>query len=574
MFRKTNNFALFLKEFFAVFFAIFFIANATLAKEIKPITPRLWKVLSAEDIDYIHKIAGALEKENYEEALKYAKIIHKTESGAEHENTEAGTIKIEKSNFAEALVNIILWQKYTNHNVRKGLQSQEANEVMFNDISRFVNDNPFYPNQAELRKSVEQVAVADHIPYRLSEQYFKSNPALTLESKLYLLRAKSEFILRFKGSEEQRQKMADEIQKSIVDIWVKENFIIANEQDFLEKYGKQLTESDHINRINHLLWNGKAADAKRIMHFVNEDYQKLFLAIMAIKEGPKFIDNIVLSVPRKLRNDENLSFSRIMWYKSQDRLDDLLDLFVKVGETRYADKWWNIRRLYTREMLKKKQYKVAYALVSQHNLSKKSNDFWEAEWMSGWIALRFIDKPKIAYAHFENLYNNVSQPVTLSRGAYWLGMAAQADGNRAKAIEWYKAATKYPVFFYGQLAIHKHRMLDSVNAAEDIILPKDPDITVGDVKKMSASMPVKVAYLLAVMGDKTNATKIFEYIVNNSTSDGQVAVVMRIVNELADRQIDARISRIAAKKTSFSSAINFKLFKKFLMMNMRLWFMR
>ena len=551
MFRKANKFTSFLKDFFAVFFAVFFIVNGAFAKEIRPITPRLWKVLSAEDHENIHKISAALERENYEEAFKYARAMGKKESAPSAENADAANVKVEKESFSEALTNIILWQKYSNKNNRKVLQNEASSEVMFNDISRFVNDNPFYPNIADLRRSVEQTAVADHIPFRLSEQYFKSNPAVTLESKLYLLKAKSDFILRFKGSEEQRQKMADEIQKSIVDIWVKENFIAANEQDFLDQYGTQLTESDHINRINRLLWDSRIADARRIMTFVNEDYQKLFLAIIAIKEAPKFIDNIVLSVPRKLRLDENLSYSRIMWYKSQDRLDDLLDLFTKVTETKYPDKWWSVRRLYTREMLKKKEYKIAYALVSKHNLTKKSNDFWEAEWMSGWIALRFLDRPKVAYGHFETLYTSVAQPVTLSRGAYWLGMAAQADGDRAKAIEWYKIATKYPVFFYGQLAIHKHRLLDSVNAAEDIILPKDPDITVGDVKKMSASTPAKVAYLLALMGDKTNATKVFEYVVNNATSDGQIAVVMRIVNELNDRQMDAKVSRVATKKNVF-----------------------
>jgi len=444
-----------------------------------------------------------------------------------------------------------LWQKYSNAKHRKSLQNKATKDVIFNDISRFVADNPFYPNLADLRRGVEQVAIEDHIPFNLSEQYFKSNPAITLESKLYLLKAKSDFILRFKGSEEQRQKIADEIQRSIVEIWIKEDFAASSERSFVDQYGNQLNELDHANRINRLLWDSKIEDAKRIINFVNEDHQKLFNAIIAIKESPKFIDNIVLSVPRKLRFDENLSYNRIMWYKSQDRIEDLLDLFTKVTETKYPEKWWNIRRLYTREMLKKKEYKTAYALVSKHNLSNKSNDFWEAEWMSGWIALRFLDKPKVAYEHFETLYNNVLQPVTLSRGAYWLGMAANAMGNKEKAIEWYKIAAKYPVFFYGQLAIHKHRLLDSINAAEDIILPKDPDITVGDVKKMSASMPVKVAYLLTLMGNKTSATKIFEYIVNNATSDGQIAIIMRMVNEINDRQLDAKISRVAAKKNVF-----------------------
>lgn len=562
VFRKNNKFMLFLKDFFAVIFAVLFAANISLAKDIRPITPKLWKVLSVEDMDNLRKISAALEKENYEEALNYAHAMSKKEIAPDAANVDSTNFKAEKVDFAEALANIILWQKYSNQNSGRSLRTKAASEVLFNDISRFVNDNPFYPNIADLRRSVEQVAVSDHVPFRLSEQYFKSNPAATLESKLYLLRAKSDFILRFKGSEVQRQKIADEIQSSIVDIWVKENFISANEQDFLNQYGQQLTESDHINRINRLLWDGKIADAKRIMNFVNDDHKSLFLAIIAIKENPKFIDNIVLSVPRKLRADENLSYSRIMWYKSQDKPDDLIDLFVKVGPTQYPEKWWNVRRLYAREMLKKKEYKIAYALVSQHNLPKKFNDFWEAEWMSGWIALRFLDQPKIAYNHFETLYNNVSQPVTLSRGAYWLGMAAQAQGDKLKAIEWYKVATKYPVFFYGQLAIHKHRLLDSVNAAEDIILPKDPDITVGDVKKISASMPAKVAYLLALMGDKAGATKIFEYVVSNASSDGQIAVVMRIVNELNDRQMDAKISRVAVRKNVFFIKDKFQIVKE------------
>ncbi len=541
-----------LQKCFAVFLALFLFLSAAQGKDIKPITPKLWKVFSAEELQDIEKIATALKKEDYNEALKYAREIHKRESAAVANGSEAnnGAALNKKSDFAEALVNIILWQKYSNHHIASGASSA-SKEVLFNDISRFVNDNPFYPNISDLRRSVEQVAVTDHIPYRLSEQYFKSNPALTLDSKLYLLRAKADFLLRFKGPEEQRQKIANEIQKSIAEIWIKENFIAANEQNFLTQYGNQLTESDHIERLNRLLWDGKVADAKRIINFVNEDYRRLFGAIIEIKESPKFIDNIVLSVPRKLRFDDNLSYSRIMWYKAQNRLDDLIDLFEKVGETKYPEKWWNVRRFYAREMIKRKNFKLAYEIVSKHQLPAKASDFWEAEWMSGWIALRFLDQPKISYTHFENLYNNVSQPVTMSRGAYWLGMAAQADGDRGKAIEWYKIATKYPVFFYGQLAIHKHRLLDSVNASDDIILPKDPDITLGDLKKMTASTPTKIAYLLALMGDKPNATKVFEYVVNNATSDGQIAVVMRIVNEINDRAMDAKISRVAAKKNVF-----------------------
>ena len=43
--------------------------------------------------------------------------------------------------------------------------------------------------------------------------------------------------------------------------------------------------------------------------------------------------------------------------------------------------------------------------------------------MSGWIALSFLNNPNLAINHFKNFYKNVGYPISLSRGAYWLGVA-------------------------------------------------------------------------------------------------------------------------------------------------------
>ena len=118
------------------------------------------------------------------------------------------------------------------------------------------------------------------------------------------------------------------------------------------------------------------------------------------------------------------------------------------------------------------------------------------------------------------------------------------------------------MFFYGQLAINKHRALDGINAQYDIILPKDPDIYVKDMKAISESRAARVAYLLAITGDKKNATKIFEYIVNKAETEGQIAVIMKIINEIGDRQIDAKISRVAAKKNVFFIKDKFQIVKE------------
>lgn len=531
---------------FCAIFLLFFTTSLSEAesKNSQTISQKLWQPITANELDYIKKISVALEHNKYSEAFKYVEELKAKEEELKNASaSENDAIKV-KSGFSDALYDIVLWNKFSG--------SIDAKNTSFSDISRFVGDNPFYPNISDLRRNVERVAIANKVSFQSSEQYFKSNPAGTTESKLYLLQSKINFLSRFRGSEEEKFMLQKEISGLISTIWVKENFSSEEEKEFLGKYGNQLSEFDYVNRIDRLLWDNKVHDARRIMNFVSEDYKKLFDAVIEIQNSPKYIDNIVLSVPRKLRGNEGLAYRRVIWYKSKDKIDDLMDVMVDLpARSQYSDRWWSLRRLYAREMIKKKNYKLAYILTAKHSLPTTSSDFWEAEWMSGWIALRFLDHPKEAFQHFETLYKNVSQPVTISRAAYWLGMSSQASGNKKEAIRWYKTAAQYPLFFYGQLGINKHRALDSINAQYDIVLPKDPDIMVSDMKTISESKTAKIAYLLGLIGDKKSSGKIFDYIIENATSDGQIAVVMKLVNEFGDRQFDVKISRTAAKRNVF-----------------------
>jgi soluble lytic murein transglycosylase len=542
------------KACFVLIAAVYLIFNLEAkAKESKPISQKLWQEISQEDLEIIKKISLEINRQNYDEALKLANLVKK--EGSQLKVEDQSQIIKQKPDFSASLTNIILWNKFSG--------KVGSKNIFFNDISRFALDNTFYPNINELRRNAEKIAISENIPYQFSEKYFDSNPASMPESKIYLLQSKLSFFQHPKTTEEQKEKLQKEIQELISTIWVKENFSAEEEKEFLQKYQNQIDQIDHINRIDRLLWDGKNEDAKRLLNFVNSDYQKLFLAVIEIQNSPKYIDKIVLSVPRKLRSNEGLSYRRVIWYKAKDRLEDLLEVMIDLPKnSQFPEKWWSLRRLYSREMIKRKKFKAAYALIENHNLPTSATDFWEAEWMSGWVALRFLDKPKIAYQRFENLYKNVSQPVTLSRASYWLGMASEAMEDKEKAIEWYKISTRYPIFFYGQLGIHKHRALDPIGAQSDIILPKDPEITLRDLNAMSQSQTAQIAYLLTIMGDKSNAVKIFEWLVNKSTSEGQIAVIMKLINEIGDRQIDSKISRIASKKNVFFIKDKFQIVKE------------
>jgi len=511
---------------------------------------KLWGGLKKDDVENLKDLSRAIDKDDYKKALEAARKMNES---------------AEKSVFGDAAISIALWNKYGQIDNNK----VDLDSVAFNDISRFVNNNQFFPNLPELRKNAEKIAVINNIPYRFSKQYFQNFPATNAESKIYLLKSEINHLNSSKATQqspEEKENLQKEIDKLTANIWIGENFSADREEKFLSNYGNKLTEENHVARINRLLWDNKNDDAKKIFYLVSEDRQKLFTAITEIDRNPKYIDKIITSVPRNLRGSEILAYKVIMWKKSRINNDldvkDVVNMLLDIpGNVANPDKWWNLRKLYSREMLKIKDYKKAYALSSAHGLKVGSVDFPDAEWMAGWIALRFLDKPKIAYNHFNNLYLNVNYPISLSRAAYWLGMSSQAMGDKQKAIDWYKIAIKYPTYFYGQLAIHKHRVLDSVGSQNDIILPKDPDILVGDVKSIAKEDSLKIAYLLALMGDKKNSTKIFEYVVANAKTDGEIAVVMRVVNEMNNKELDVKISKAAAKRNVFFIKDKFQIVK-------------
>ena len=108
-------------------------------------------------------------------------------------------------------------------------------------------------------------------------------------------------------------------------------------------------------------------------------------------------------------------------------------------------------RIKTPSLIYKKRYETAYKLTSNHALSE-GPEFAEAEWMSGWIALSFLNDPLLAKNHFINFYNNVGYPISLSRGAYWLGRTFEKLKNYDESNKWYLEGSKYLTTYYGQLS--------------------------------------------------------------------------------------------------------------------------
>jgi soluble lytic murein transglycosylase len=120
---------------------------------------------------------------------------------------------------------------------------------------------------------------------------------------------------------------------------------------------------------------------------------------------------------------------------------------VKVQPAR----WWPERSVLARRALMRGHITDAYRIAAQHHL-KDGPEYLDAEWMAGWIALRFLKDNSVAYSHFANVYREATLPISRGRGAYWAGRAAEAMKDADRARYWYLTAYKNPTTYYGQLA--------------------------------------------------------------------------------------------------------------------------
>ena len=114
-------------------------------------------------------------------------------------------------------------------------------------------------------------------------------------------------------------------------------------------------------------------------------------------------------------------------------------------------RWWFERELEIRRALRARKFDLAYQLASRHG-QDAGEALVEAEWLAGWLALRFVRQPHSAVRHFERLYSSSVAPVDRARAAYWAGRSAAALGDRAAAGTWYQRAARHHVAYYGQLA--------------------------------------------------------------------------------------------------------------------------
>jgi soluble lytic murein transglycosylase len=363
---------------------------------------------------------------------------------------------------------LMLWHQAT----------QENSGASFDEISAFIVENPGWPSQRLMRQRAEEAMMPGTPPGRIID-WFKRFEPVTTEGRIMFSRA-----LLAAGDRERARA-------AVRNAWISSSFSPSREESFLREFGAMLTPSDHAERLERLLWEGWSAEATRMLPKVGSGVRAVALARMQLRGMAAGVDGAVARVPSQLQSDAGLIYERIRWRRTKDRTDEATELLLRHRLDAAQPRLWAIeRQILARRALANRRFSEAYRIASAHALTEGA-EFAEAEWLSGWLALRFLSDPKSAKRHFETMYKGVSYPISLARGAYWRARASEALGESAEAKRWYLAAAEHPATYYGQLAAAR------VAPDRPLPLPPDPQPSAEERRAFEASELVAAVRMLS-----------------------------------------------------------------------------
>jgi peptidoglycan lytic transglycosylase len=325
--------------------------------------------------------------------------------------------------------------------------------------------------------------------------------------------------------------------------WIVGDFQPDQELAIVRQDGANLTADTDRARLASLISRDDVTAARRELSRVDDETQKLGEARLALRTNRDAGEKLAARLSPSLASDPELVFDRA---RAARRAGDdvaaaaLLERgALKNYPAGHAARWWTEANYVARQLLQAGDYRRAYGLVSDSGLSS-GLEFSEAEFLAGWIALRYLKSPTAALVHFKKLEAGVSRPISLARARYWKARCYEATGDLVSAVEQYKLAAQAPESFYGQIALAR---IDASPTLHVNDMSVDASAVRDDFEKEELTRAMRV---LADLG-QVNILRIFAVREQELHSDAAHAKILaQTMVDLGFREIAVRISKNAS----------------------------
>ena len=412
---------------------------------------------------------------------------------------------------------------------------KRGNQSKFSEIAAFLKANPNWPSIEILIRRAEEAMERSHISDQAALDWFTRHHPLTGPGQMRLAEAMLAMGLPEEGNNWLRYA------------WVNNRFSRQQSKTIYRDHHQTLTQADHLARLDRLLWLGHRHSARRLYSLIPKGYRKLAEARESLMVQAPGVDGKIAAVPYALLADTGLIFERLRWRRrkglDQRAQEILLKPIRELGPR--PEKWWLERHIQIRMALRESDVDLAYRLASEHRQKAGGFSFAQAEWLAGWIALRHVEKANRALHHFVVLYKNVRYPVSLARAAYWAGRANAALGRRNDATAWYKAATRYPGTYYGQLAFQ------AIDYSGSWLMPKEPTPTPAAIVNFKKRELIQLSHLLAELGQENLLRPFLLHLADIANNPSERTLVARLSADLGQSALAVRTAKISLRQGTF-----------------------
>ncbi len=402
----------------------------------------------------------------------------------------------------------------------------------FTEIAEFIDRRPGWPNTDLLRRRAERALATDGPDGSDAARviaFFEGFAPLTGDGLLGLANA-----LAAAG----QSAVAT---RRVADRWPDIPLSESAQTALLARYGGALGDSEHTARLDRLLWEARSAEAGRMVPLVDAGWRALAEARRRLAERTGDVDGAIGAVPASLQDDEGLVYERLRWRRRADLTERAIELLDREppGSAHGAD-WWRERHILARRLMEAGNFAGAYQVASAHRLSD-GFPLAQAEWLSGWLALRFLDDASTALDHFQRLYASVETPISLARGAYWSGRALEALDDRPTAQGWYQVAAGHPTTFYGQLAADR---LDLPTITQ---LPVTPSVEDAMRETFRVADGPRIVSALVSIGETDWADRFLIAMAEATDNDQQLALIGELAMAHGRQWAALRVAKTAAR---------------------------
>ncbi|MEM9624712.1 MAG: lytic transglycosylase domain-containing protein [Pseudomonadota bacterium] len=406
----------------------------------------------------------------------------------------------------------------------------------FDALATFIIENPDWPRIEDLQERAE-ARLTDSADKALTIALFSEHRPLSTRGRIRF----AEALFAAGRTEEAAQQVRH--------AWVHGSLSAKEEKTFLERHKRHLRPGDYSSRLEQLLWDREWRAANRMLPRVSKAYAQLGKARIALQTQSPGVDRAIDAVPAELADDPGLLFDRARWRRLKRKHAAAKELLLDPPDRLVRpERWWFERSYHIRRSIQARKFVEAYQLASRHG-QLNGGDYAEAEWLSGWLALRFVKRPKTAFRHFVRLYDRVEAPVRQARAAYWAGRTADALHDDAGAVAWYRRAAGHTASYYGQLAAVE---LSGETVAPPTILPSDSERAAFEAKEVAA-----VARMLIAVDSRRYLDDFLGELTESAETAAEIGMVAEYANAAGRPALLARLGRSAAfegkvhERTSF-----------------------